>query len=264
MIDRRLEVLEEIQRLIATVIATNPAGHNLCLIGGFRYRFLDESCRLSNDVDYHWDGDLDEKQTEVVSLFKRKLLPEVKQHFGYDGTVSPATGPNADSPSVKIINLAFYRIDVSHSRIGIPVDITRIVCLDQPTVRTAQGVVYPTISDTDMIESKVISLFNRQTIEERDLVDLFLFENQLAPDSPERIPLKLSRISLPRLLVKERLHDMVTDRDYHVRAIKEIIDDQLDPQAVANINEAGGASMVFDRVCDVLLKRLKLSSKEDS
>jgi hypothetical protein len=57
---------------------------------------------------------------------------------------------------------------------------------------------------------------------------------------------------------------MVTDRDYHVRAIKEIIDDQLDPQAVANINEAGSASMVFDRVCDVLLKRLKLSSKEDS
>jgi len=264
MKNQRIELIEGIQKLIVRMLATNPAGHNLYLIGGFRYRFLDESCRRSVDVDYHWNGNLDEKQAQVISFFERKLLSEVKHRFGYDGSVLPATGPDTDSPIVKVVNLAFYRINVPYSRMEIPVDIIRIVCLDKPTVRTMQGVVYPTVSDTDMIESKVISLFSRQTIEERDLIDLFLFENQLAPDSAERIAEKLSRSSIPHLWVKEKLHNMVASRDYHIRAIKEIIEDQLDPQAAAHIKEAGGAPLIFDRVGEVLQKRLKLGSKEDS
>ena len=114
------------------------------------------------------------------------------------------------------------------------------------------------------VESKVISLFSRQTIEERDLIDLFLFENQLAPNSAERIAEKLSRSSITHLWVKEKLHNMVASRDCHICAIKEIIEDQLDPQAAAHIKEAGGAPLIFDRVGEVLQKRLKLGSKEDS
>ena len=57
---------EAIQGLIVRTLATNPAGHRLCLIGGFRYRLLDGSARRSVDVDYHWEGDLVAKQREVI------------------------------------------------------------------------------------------------------------------------------------------------------------------------------------------------------
>jgi hypothetical protein len=74
--------IEEIQRLTAGLVATSPAGVKLCLIGGFRYRLLNRGCRTSLDIDYHWDGDLDNKQAELLELLRGKLLPEVKRRFG--------------------------------------------------------------------------------------------------------------------------------------------------------------------------------------
>ncbi len=43
--------MERIQRVIVRMIATSPAGVNLLLIGGFRYRLLDQSQRFSVDID---------------------------------------------------------------------------------------------------------------------------------------------------------------------------------------------------------------------
>jgi hypothetical protein len=45
-------IIEQIQTLAARIIATHPAGYQLCLIGGFRYRLLDASGRASTDIDF--------------------------------------------------------------------------------------------------------------------------------------------------------------------------------------------------------------------
>ena len=58
--------VEAIQRMVARTVATHPSGRNLLLIGGFRYRLLDRSVRMSNDIDYHWEGDLDQKQLDLI------------------------------------------------------------------------------------------------------------------------------------------------------------------------------------------------------
>ena len=87
-----LTIVERIQTLAATIIATHPAGHQLCLIGGFRYRLLNASARTSADIDYHWEGDLQRKQVEIVDVLRSRLLPEVKRQFGYDGDVRPGCG----------------------------------------------------------------------------------------------------------------------------------------------------------------------------
>ena len=63
-------IVEQIQTLAAKILATHPAGHRLCLIGGFRYRLLNASCRSSVDIDYHWEGDLDRKQVEIVDVLR--------------------------------------------------------------------------------------------------------------------------------------------------------------------------------------------------
>jgi hypothetical protein len=60
MQSERLAFIEQLQRLIAGIVATSPAGHKLSLIGGFRYRLMSRSCRTSADIDYHWDGDLEQ------------------------------------------------------------------------------------------------------------------------------------------------------------------------------------------------------------
>ena len=102
--------VERIQTLAATILATHPVGHQLCLIGGFRYRLLNASARTSTDIDYHWEGDLQRKQMEIVDVLRSKLLPEVKRQFGYDGDIRPGGGPEAESPAVRTVETAFYRV----------------------------------------------------------------------------------------------------------------------------------------------------------
>src|SRR6516164_35376 len=140
------EELDKIQRIAARIIALNPAGHKLLLIGGFRYRLLDHSGRFSRDIDYHWDGELKEKQQELVALAERVLIPEVQRKSGYEGKVGLASGPEAESPNSRIIELLFWKPHVASSQIILPVEVTRIVCLDPMTVRTAEGIVYATAS----------------------------------------------------------------------------------------------------------------------
>ena len=107
--------------MVARLLATNPAGHGLCLIGGFRYRLLDQSARQSRDLDYHWEGDLAAKQAELVSVFKRRLLPQVKSRLAYEGEVRTATGPEGDSPSVRIVELAFWPSNGPGGRVSLEV-----------------------------------------------------------------------------------------------------------------------------------------------
>ena len=246
--------------MVVRLLATNPAGHGLCLIGGFRYRFLDQSVRQSRDLDYHWEGDLAAKQAELASLFKRRLLPDVKRRLGYDGDVRATTGPGADSPSVCIVELAFWSAG-SPGRIEVPVDITRIICRDPVTVRTADGVVYPTPSDADLIEGKVIALFNRRYIQHRDFVDLFLFSSHLRLDSSERLQDKFTALGINKESILRQLRDFAEHTDYHIRSIAAVISDQLDPSAAANIEAAGGATLVFETVRQLLVTTLKLGEE---
>ena len=71
-------VLSNIQKSIARLVAITPAGHNLLLIGGFRYRFLDGSVRTSKDIDYHWSGSLEKKQQELKAAENIKIAEEKK------------------------------------------------------------------------------------------------------------------------------------------------------------------------------------------
>jgi len=258
------ETIERIQRLAATVLATHAAGRGLRLVGGFRYRLLNESARVSNDIDYHWEGDLQKKQLEVVEVFRTKLLPEVKRQLGYDGDVRSATGPDAESPVARTVGLAFYRAAEPGSRIEIPVDIINVACLDKPTVRTVEGTVFLTVSDADMIESKVLACLARSFLQVRDILDIFLFQDALRPDSPRRLSHKLGKLALRPTEAVERLRKLVSNRAVHVQGIELLLDEQVQPAVADNLRAAGGAEMIWEAVMqllnDILAKTEELSS----
>jgi hypothetical protein len=248
--------IDQIQRIITRVIAENPAGRGLCLIGGYRFRLLDQSPRLSADIDYHWSGDLDEKAKALTSLFERRLLPEVKRILGYDGSVSTGMGPGDESPAVRIIEVAFYNLASPEPRIEIPVEITSILCSDPPGVRTLPGTVYLTVSDQDMIESKVIALLNRTYVQERDFLDLFLFQSNLASDSKRRLATKLNALHITGDDIAERMIKFQSDRGYHIRNIEAIMHSQLEPEAAERLFSGGGGAAVFDQAMKILEQNL--------
>ncbi len=255
-------ISEQIQTLAARVIATQPVGHQLYLIGGFRYRLLDASCRASIDIDYHWEGDLDNKQAEIVEVLRKRLLPEVKRQLAYDGDVRPSSGPAAESPAVRIVEMAFYRLAEHGSRIEIPLEITHIPRLDPPMVRTVAGTVFLTVSDADMIESKILALLNRQFTQARDVLDIFLFQDRLRPDAAGRLSQKFSALSSSPTDVSVRLARLQAASSIHVREIERILGGQVDPAVAANLRIGGGAAMIWDRVMELLTGRLTVQERK--
>ena len=254
---------EAIQRVVAQYVATHPVGRNLALIGGFRYRLLDASVRTSDDIDYHWAGDLEEKQEGLIDSFRRGLLTEVSRLLGYSGRVNARTGPDADSPAVRVVDLSFWKDDVPHSRIEIPVEVTRMTCADPVEVRTAGGTIYATASEGDMIESKVIAILGRITLKHRDIVDVFLFQDRFRSDSAERLKSKMRALRMNDNDIEKRVRDLQEYSDYHAKAIREVIDTQLDPEAAAQLNDSGGGGMVLDTVMSILNRYISLEKANE-
>ncbi len=255
----RIQIIDKIQRVIAKILATNPAGRGLCLIGGFRLRLLNNSPRISLDIDYHFDGAPETKLPVIHSLFERRLLPEVKRNFGYSGSVAIHTKPDDETSLTKVIDIAFFKIDVPYSRIEIPVDITNIKCMDKPKAVTAGGNIYLTVTDQDMIESKVISFFNRVYIEARDIVDIFLFEENFNSDSSRRLAVKLKELSLSLSDISLKMSKLLADREYHIRNIENMINNYLEIESAERITAGGGSAEIFDRVFWILKQKLLLT-----
>jgi len=256
--------VEVIQSVVARHIATHPVGRNLALIGGFRYRFLDDSARSSDDIDYHWAGDLDEKQRELIDSFRRVLIPEISRLLGYSGRADARTGPDAESPAVRVVDLSFWKDDVPYSRIEIPVEVTRITCTDPVEVRTAGGTIYATASEGDMIESKVIAIFGRIPLKHRDIVDVFLFQDRFRSDSAERLKAKLHALRMNDNDIGKKMRDLQKYSDYHVKATQEVIDTQLDHEAAAQLNDSGGGRMVLNTVMSILNSYISLEKANES
>jgi hypothetical protein len=241
----RPAITEQIQRKVAHLVATLPVGVGLCLIGGFRYRLLDRGVRRSVDIDYHWEGDLQAKQRELVDLFERRLLPDVRRQTGLEGSVGTARGAAAESTAVAVVELAFWQLGSNVGRIEIPVEITRIECADPPAARTADGVVYRTASNADMFESKVIAIIGRTFVEHRDLLDLHLFSSHAAPDAATRLRHKLDRLGIDPGTARRRLDDLEQSDARHAAALDAVIHGQIDPASAATLADAGGGSAVL-------------------
>jgi hypothetical protein len=201
---------------------------------------------------------LDQKQAEIVDVLRQRLLPEVKRLLAYDGDIRAASGPAADSPAVRIIEMAFYRAAESGSRIEISLEITHIPRLDPPMVRTVAGTVFLTVSDADMIESKIIAIISRHFTQARDILDLFLFQDKLRTDASARLAQKLIGLSLSPATVAERLGRLQVASSVHIREIERILDAQVDPAVAANLRIAGGAAMIWERVIRLLTDTLSM------
>jgi predicted nucleotidyltransferase component of viral defense system len=154
--------------------------------------------------------------------------------------------------------MAFYRLTEPGSRIEIPLEITHIPRFDPPTVRTVAGTVFLTVSDADMIESKIVALVNRHFTQARDILDVFLFQDRLPPDAAGRLWQKFGELPLSPTDVRERLNRLLAASSVHVREIERILDAQVAPVVAANLRVAGGAAMIWDRVVELLKDKLTI------
>ncbi len=248
---QRATHIDQVQRWAARIIALHREGVGLRLIGGFRYRLIDGSGRTSADLDYHWDHDLAAKRDAVVRVLQRQLLPEVKRRLGFDGLVYAANAPGEESPFVKTAEIALFGGGL-RGRIEIPVDFTRIPCLDAPVAATVDGTVHLTASDADMVESKILAVFLRTPPAARDFVDLFLFRDRLHAESSSRLASKCADVNLaPNWM--HGVWQRIRQQQATVEAgIERVLSEQMEPAVADNVRLAGGAGMIARNVMDLI------------
>lgn len=248
------ERVEAVQRCILAVLARQRAGVGLVLAGGGRYRFVDGSARLSADIDYVWNGDLSLKRDEVVRALQRTLPPELKRRFRLDSSVYALDPPGVDSMRVKTLEVATWGNDPASRRIEVPVDIVSIPCVDPPTAETVEGVVCLVASDADMVECKVLSALERNPPAARDWVDLFLFGGQAHPDAPARFSRKCIDLQLQATQVAAAYARVLASRDIVCAGIAQVLREQVEGAVADNVEQAGGAELVWTRALEVVAR----------
>jgi hypothetical protein len=240
--NEQISTIERLQRLIAQTIA-RESGEKLLLIGGFRYRLLDKSIRQSIDIDYHCSGYSEKLKESLLSLFQRRLFPEVKRELRMECSVY-------DKSELFItLELSFYN---QRARIEIPVDIVTIPCLDAPETRTVGGTIYLTASDADMVESKIIALMSRSFFQTRDMVDLYLFKSFLLPESMDRVQRKMSTIGLSKDHLHAVINDLQKNRAFHIRNLDKVIDERIDTNMRPHIRMNNGVDSILDFAVEIL------------
>lgn len=98
----------------------------------------------------------------------------------------------------------------------------------------------------------------------RDLLDFFLFQNALRPDSPARLLHKLGELGLSPAEAIERLNELARQRPVHERGIERLLDEQMNPAVTANLRAAGGGPMIWDAVMSRLHEVLAKAGESSS
>ena len=82
----------------------------------------------------------------------------MKRCLGFDGLVYASNVPGEESPFVKTAEIALFGAGLPR-HLEIPVDFTRIPCLDAAVAATVEGTVHLAAFYADMLESIILAVF---------------------------------------------------------------------------------------------------------
>jgi hypothetical protein len=102
----------------------------------------------------------------------------------------------------------------------------------------------------------------RTTLQHRDLVDLFLFQNALRADAGQRLHTKLEQAGATRADARALVERLRRHADFHVRSVERILDEQIDADMAANLRYAGGGRMMVDEVIRLLTRLVGTPTEE--
>ena len=122
--------------------------------------------------------------------------------------------------------MAFYLVAEPGSRIEISIEITNVARLDARWFALSQAPLFLTVSDADMIESKILAFLNAPFCRVRDVLDIFLFQDALQSDASSPLSQKL-KISLCRLWVRSPARSVETNRAIQLREMKQLLGEQV-------------------------------------
>ncbi len=240
---------QNIQKIFISSFAVSTVSVGMYLIGGLKFYLLNNSPRLSNDIDFHYEKDLAIKKNELKAFILNSFLPMMKRDHNITGHILP-NHPEEESINLKVIHIFLTQED--KTSFDLPIEITKIICFDKKNIETFNGKIIGVVSNADLIESKVIAFFSRYYFQARDLVDIWLFKNMFLKDSGKRIFKKLNLLSIDNKTIKNKITDLKNNKTYHTKQIKEVFLTQTSEQINSQIENAGGFNVVLDQIINIL------------
>lgn len=251
--------------MVRSLARSSSVGAGLLLVGGSHYSVLKESSRISRELDYRTEGDLTAQRARVLCAIRERVIPDLKRRYGVDA-IAGESDDKEPSPFVRSLQVAFNAPGLPKPVVvGVDcVDINLIPLADEATYVVLDGTIIPTISDADMVESKILSIFNRVFLEYRDIVDVFLFQADLRKDSAERLLIKFSKLGLDGDAIARRMKSMYENFEVHASGVDGVLESDFEEKQLQYLRAQGGGTGILRKVLELLSGRLQLPGGKDA
>lgn len=219
-IDLKTILIDEIQAFFLEEFYKNPSSNGTVLVGGGRFRHINNSLRFSVDLDFFQDKGFNEKN--IQGFISGKFIKLLEQRFGVSARIIE-TPPWQKTHNIETIRLLVYDKDNDFYQIEIDFDFIMRKPYSGYEKELFRNVVILTSTNEESLEEKLISVFEREPIKIRDLFDFWYYRDLVKKFDKDRIQKKLKERGVSKDSIEKRLKDFTLHRDYYIREIKNII-----------------------------------------
>lgn len=219
-VDLKIMLIDEIQAFFLEEFYKHPASNGVVLFGGGRFRHINNSIRFSIDLDFFRTKGFD--YLKVVNFISGRFIELLKQKFGVEARIIEIP-PWQESPGVESVRLLIYDKDNDFYQIELDFDFIMREPYSKRSKGLLKNVVISIGNNAEVLEEKLISIYERVPVKARDIFDLWYYRELSHELSRENIHKKLQARGVSNDSIRKRLNDFISHKDYYLKEITNII-----------------------------------------
>lgn len=219
-VDFKTILTDELQAFFLEEFYKNPASNGVVLLGGGRFRHINNSIRFSIDLDFFKTKYFE--FNKVLNFISGRFVKLVDEKFNVSARIIDIP-PWQKSHAVETVRLLVYDMDKDFHQIELDFDFIMREPLAGFEKNLLKNVVVITCNPAESLEEKLISIYERDNLKIRDIFDLWYYRNLAKDLNRNNIQKKLAERNISSESIINRLKDFDKHREYYLKEIRNII-----------------------------------------
>lgn len=217
-VDLRTILIDEFQAFFLEEFYKTPASNGAVLFGGGRFRHINNSIRFSIDLDFFTTKNFN--YDNITDFISKKFIRLLKNKYNVSARVIDIP-PWQKSNSIETIRLFLHNDDFN--QIEIDFDFIMREPAYQPENSLLGNIVVSAANSKELLEEKLISIYERSELKIRDIFDLWYYRNLAVELNKSGIHKKILERGISKESINKRLEDFSKHRNYYIKEITNII-----------------------------------------
>lgn len=252
-VDLKIILIDETQAFFLEEFYKHPASNGVILFGGGRFRHINDSIRFSIDLDFFRAKGFD--YNKIFNFISGRFIELLKQKFEVEARIIEIP-PWQKSPGVENMRLLIYDKDNDFYQIELDFDFI----MREPCVASDKGLLRNVVisigNNAEILEEKLISVYERASLKVRDIFDLWYYRELARELSRENVQRKLQERDIRKDFILKRLNDFTAHRDLYLKEIQNIVKSCGEKRPEVNNLLKADMNIILDYVINMTRKYL--------